>query len=183
MKPLAWLIQGLIAAAGALLGVGVTAPAMTLTTSFGKYDGWVRLLASDLAREQQTTYSLLSGILKLMETSPGIGVLLIVFTCLFPAAKLVLMAAGTETLRRGGRAGTLVKLVHHAGKFSMLDVLVLAMLVLAIKGLPGTSELTLGLGIWLFAASVLLSLVASLLMGRLERQREFDGGQAASSPV
>ncbi|MEL7238030.1 MAG: paraquat-inducible protein A [Planctomycetota bacterium] len=161
-------MQATIGVATVLLGLGLVAPAMTLRTSFGAYDGWVRLLAPDLAAGGVTTYSLASGIWTLLQSSFWIGVLLVVFTCVFPAAKLAVMSAGVEALRQGRDGGWWVKLAHHTGKFSMLDVLVLAMLVLAIKGLPGQSELLLGYGVWLFAGSVVLSLAASLMMKRLE---------------
>jgi len=41
----------------------------------------------------------------------------------------------------------------------MLDVLVIALLVIAIKGLPGGSTVTLGSGFYCFTFSVLLALV------------------------
>ena len=168
-----WLpatLRLLILTAAALLGLGLVAPAMTITTSFGRYDGWVRLVASDLLQDQPATYSLLGGILTLVRGDDfWIGLLLLAFSVCFPTLKLATMAGATETLARGGRGGPLLWLAHHSGKFSMLDVLVLAMLVLAIKGLPGSSTLTLGWGVWTFGASVLLSLLASLLLHRLER--------------
>ena len=169
-----WLpatLRLLILTAAALLGLGLVAPAMTLTTSFGRYDGWVRLVAGDLLQGQPATYSLLGGILTLVRGHDfWIGLLLLGFSVCFPTLKLVTMAGATETLARGGRGGAFLWVAHHSGKFSMLDVLVLALLVLAIKGLPGSSELTLRWGVWTFAASVLLSLVASLLLGQMERR-------------
>jgi hypothetical protein len=49
-------------------------------------------------------------------------------------------------------------------------VLVVAMLVLAIKGLPGGSRIDVRIGVWLFATSVALSLIASILLHRIEKQ-------------
>jgi hypothetical protein len=60
----------------------------------------------------------------------------------------------------------------------MLDVLVLAMIVVAIKGLPGSSEIRLGWGVWAFAGSVVLSLIASVLLHKLERHP-----RAATEPL
>ena len=174
--PPVWLpatLRLLVLTAAALLGIGLVAPAMTITTSFGRYDSWVRLVASDLLQNQPATYSLLGGILTLIRGGQDlwIGLILLLFSVCFPTLKLMTMAGATETLSRGGRGGAFLWLAHHSGKFSMLDVLVLAMLVLAIKGLPGSSELALRWGVWAFAASVLLSLIASLLLGRLEKRR------------
>lgn len=164
------LIRLLVLTSAALLGLGLVAPSMTITTSFGRYDGWLRLIAPEMIREEQVTYSLLGGILTLIELgNVGIGLLLVAFTCVFPTLKLMLMAWAIQTLMAGRRAGRLLSLAHHAGKFSMLDVLVLALLILVIKGLPGSSELWLEWGVWAFAASVILSLIASLLLTGLER--------------
>jgi hypothetical protein len=46
----------------------------------------------------------------------------------------------------------------------MLDVMVIGLLVLAIKGLPGGSEVRLGWGIGAFTASVGMALVGSALL-------------------
>ena len=43
-----------------------------------------------------------------------------------------------------------------------------ALIVVAIKGLPGSTEVKLGWGVWAFAGSVVLSLIASMLLHRLE---------------
>jgi paraquat-inducible protein A len=170
-----WLggfVRLLVLTSAALLGVGLVAPSMTIITTFGRYDSWLRLLAPDIIREERSTYSLLGGIVTLIELGNiGIGVLLVAFTCIFPTLKLMLMAWATQTLMAGRRAGRLLSLAHHAGKFSMLDVLVLALLILAIKGLPGSSELWLEWGVWAFAASVILSLAASLLLTRMEHRQ------------
>ena len=147
------------------LGYGLIAPCMTLETGFGKFDGWIRLLQPRAFGERVTTYSLLGGILELLRRGETfIGGILLVFSCVFPTLKLGLLAYGNELLARGGRSGLMLRLANHAGKFSMLDVTVLALLVLAVKGLPGRSELRLEWGIYAFAASVLLSLLASLLL-------------------
>jgi uncharacterized paraquat-inducible protein A len=43
----------------------------------------------------------------------------------------------------------------------MVEVLLIALLVLVVKGMPGGSEVNIQAGAWLFTASVILSLVAS----------------------
>jgi paraquat-inducible protein A len=161
----------LVLTSAALLGLGLIAPCMTIVTRFGRFDSWVRLLEPEMAGEAETTYSLLGGILAMIDHgSLGIGLLLLGFSCVFPTLKLMLMAWATETLARHRPAGRLLTLAHHTGKFSMLDVMVVALLVLAIKGLPGSSELRLEWGVYAFAASVVLSLLASVLIHRLEKK-------------
>ena len=161
------LIRLLVLVSAVTLGVGLIGPAMTIETGFGRFDGWIRLFEPGAIREQHMTYALLGGILTLIDRGELlIGGILLAFSAVFPTLKLALLAAGNETLARGGRSGVLLRLAGHAGKFSMLDVTVAAFLVLAIKGLPGRSELRLEWGLYAFAASVLLSLAASLLLPR-----------------
>ena len=154
------LARAMLLPAAGLLGVGLVGPTLTITPGFGRWEGWVRLL--DPSQTRPTSYSVLTGILALFRhDAAGLGALLFGFSVIFPIAKLALLAAATAT---GGRGGWLLRLTHHAGKFSMLDVFVVALLVLAIKGLPGDSTAALGWGIYAFAASVVLGILAGWLI-------------------
>ena len=166
-----WPTRLLVLLAAALLGLGLVAPCMTITPAFGEYDTLVRLLHPEYT--QSTTYSVLTGILTLVrQDNAPLGLLLLAFSAVFPTAKLAVMAGATQKLADGRPAGVWMTLAHHTGKFSMLDVLVLALLVLAIKGLPGGSRVTLGWGVWAFAGSVVLSLVLSILLHTLEKRAQ-----------
>lgn len=154
--------------AAALLGTGLVGPCMTIIPHFGELNSWVAFLRPASARP--TTYSVLGGIMALMDHGhAGIGVLLLFFSCFFPSVKLAIMAWAVQALSERRPAGGLLEFAHHTGKFSMLDVLVLALIVVAIRGLPGRTQVVLGWGVWAFAASVILSLVASILLYRLNR--------------
>lgn len=160
-----------IVLAACLLGIGLVAPCMTIVPHFGEFDSWIRMLKPAAGRT--STYSVLSGITGLIQHgNSGIGLLLLFFSCVFPTAKLAVMASAVQQLSLGRPAGRLLELTHHTGKFSMLDVLVLALIVVAIKGLPGSTQVLLGWGVWAFAASVALSLVASILLRRLEKRAD-----------
>src|SRR5436189_5420891 len=164
-----WWVRGLVVASALLLGAGLAGPCMAVQPAFGKLDGWVRLLKPDLARP--TRYSVIGGIVTLIQNGyAALGLLLLAFSVLFPTVKLALMSGSTAALAAGSPAGALVRLAHHAGKFSMLDVFVVGLMVLAIKGLPGGSRITLGWGVAAFAASVVLSMIAALVIRRLERR-------------
>jgi paraquat-inducible protein A len=164
-----WSVRAGIAASAVLLGAGLAGPCMAIEPSFGNLDGWVRLLKPALARP--TRYSVFSGITTLIHNgSIALGLLLLAFSVIFPTAKLAVMAAATAALAEGRSSGPLMKLAHHAGKFSMLDVFVVGLIVLAIKGLPGGSRVTLGWGVAAFAASVVLSMLTALVIQRLERR-------------
>ena len=163
-----WSVRALIVLSALLLGAGLAGPCMAVEPSFGPYEGWVRLLKPTLARP--TRYSVIGGILALIRNkSVALGLLLLAFSVVFPSIKLAVMAAATAALAQGRPAGPLMKLAHHAGKFSMLDVFVVGLIVLAIKGLPGGSRVTLGWGVAAFAASVVLSMVAGMFIQWLER--------------
>ncbi len=165
------LTHAVILIAAVLLGLGLVGPCMRVVPNFGEFDSWIRLLKPSAGRTSE--YSVLSGILAMIARgSVGIGLLLLFFSGVFPTIKLAVMAWATQVLSSGRRAGWLLDLTHHAGKFSMLDVLVLALIVIAIKGLPGNTEVQLGWGVWAFAGSVVMSLVASMLLHRLEKRMQ-----------
>ena len=172
MNRLPLIIRAALVIASVLLGLGLVAPCLTIEPSMGAaFDSWLRLLKPD--ELQPTTYSILGGILELMRTdSPGLGLLLLAFSVVFPTVKLATLWWGVSILKRGRPAGAALWITHHAGKFSMLDVMVVAVFIVAIKGLPGDTEVTIGWGLFAFAASVILSIIASLLVTRLERAIE-----------
>jgi paraquat-inducible protein A len=179
-----WSVRGVIAVSAVLLGAGLAGPCMAIEPSFGKYDGWVRLLKPDLARP--TRYSVFGGILALIENgNAALGLMLMAFSVVFPTVKLAVMAGATSALAVGRPSGALMKLAHHTGKFSMLDVFVVGLIVLAIKGLPGGSRITLGWGVGAFAASVVLSLIGGFGVHWLERRtplpRETDFGEGGGT--
>lgn len=166
-----WAGRLMVVASGALLGAGLVGPCMTIIPSLGELDFWVRLLKPGMGRP--TTYSMLGGIIEIMRHENWwIGVLLLTFSCVFPTVKLTIMSAALSLLARGRSGGVLLEFAHHTGKFSMLDVLVIALVVIAVNGLPGRTAVQLHWGVYVFAASVVLSLAASVLLNRLQRGAE-----------
>jgi paraquat-inducible protein A len=152
-----------------MLGFGLVGPCMTIVPNFGEFDSWIRLLKPSAG--QVSSYSVLSGILAMIDHgNVGIGLLLLFFSFIFPTLKLAVMASAVPVLAGGRPAGWLLTAAHHTGKFSMLDVIVLALIVIAIKGLPGNTEVQLGWGVWAFAGSVVTSIIASMLLHRLEKR-------------
>lgn len=165
-RPRLLAVALLLTLATLTLGLGLVGPCMTIVPRMGPFTGWIRALQPH--QLQPTTYSILSGIAAMRQHgNPGIAALLLGFSVVFPILKLSAMTAGAVGLRLGQRPHLAVRLTHHLGKFSMLDVLVIGLLVLAIKGLPGGSEVRLRWGIWAFAASVALSLLVSILLHRV----------------
>jgi uncharacterized paraquat-inducible protein A len=166
------MIRLLLLAASVLLGVGLVAPCMTIQPSMGEpWDSWLTLL--DPSELEPTTYSILGGIFELMRTdSLWLGLILLAFSVVFPAFKLATLWWAVSVLKQGQPGGPALWITHHGGKFSMLDVMVIAVFIVAIKGLPGDTQVTIGWGLFTFAASVVLSIVASLMVKRLEHASE-----------
>lgn len=142
------------------LGFGLVMPAITIQPNFGDITPWVLLFDPRLG--SASSYSVLSSIEVLIASGEVmVGVLLLFFSLLFPVAKL----SALWHLCEQDNNPTWFK-VHRRllmfSKYSMLDVFVLALIVVAVKGLPGGSEVHLGAGVVFFAISTILTLLVSL---------------------
>jgi paraquat-inducible protein A len=93
--------------------------------------------------------------------------ILFVFTICFPLVKLTAMLTLWLYPRVGAEhARNLFHFVSNMGKWSMLDVFVVAILVLTIKS-SGIANIRVGDGFFLFFVSVMLTQFASLWTGRV----------------
>jgi hypothetical protein len=151
--------------AGLLLLVGIFAPSFTMIPKFGNgfFERLVRLfVSSDLEPRQ---FSLIGGILHLFQQHElFVGAIILLFSVAFPVAKL---AAIVLFLHRGpSAAGRYLKLLESLGKWSMLDVFVIASLVICFKGFPGGTHIQVQWGIYVFAISILLTMQATYALKR-----------------
>lgn len=138
-----------------LLITGILLPCMTVHPQAGAFTSFIKMLAPK--EFEPTTYSILSGIFSMIQNgSVAIGVMLLLFSVVFPIWKLATFIYVTFRTKKSPSKS--LDLAVKLGKYSMLDVFVLAVLVIAIKGLPGGTKLDLEAGIYFFSASVLLSL-------------------------
>jgi paraquat-inducible protein A len=112
--------------------------------------------------------SVVSGIVTLFrEGEYFLFVVLTLFTLVFPCAKLGLLTIiWLERNHDLTRVRRVHEWVEHAGKWSMLDVFVVAILIVAMKS-AAIAELHIGLGLYLFTFSVIATQLASLLVARL----------------
>lgn len=139
----------------ALLAVGLVAPCMTFVSRMGG--------ATEIARAvglvpEPATYSVLSGIRTLFESGDvAIGCVLLVFSVVFPVSKLIVVRLALQAAARGEEARALLRAVAVASKYSMVDVFVIALLVVASKSMPGGSSVELEWGTFAFAAAAVLS--------------------------
>lgn len=144
-----WLCHGILA-------MGLTAPCMTIVARMGE--------ATDIAQElgflpEPESYSVLSGILALFDNGDiAIGILLLVFSVLFPVTKLIAVRLTLRVVPGGQAPHRLLSVIAILSKYSMIDVFVIALLVIASKTLPGGSEINLRWGTFAFAAAALLSM-------------------------
>lgn len=145
-----------------LLVVALFAPCFTLEPHFGqgKLEG---LLAwwnpNSVARQ---TFSLVGGIGSFYEHHEWIlGTLVLLFSILFPLLKLIVL--GFVLHEDLGHKSSLSSWLSILGKWSMLDVLVVAFLVILFKAFPGGTRVRAEWGIFLFGGSVVLSMLATQL--------------------
>lgn len=147
LAPRAWLIRGLVLASITLLVAGAIAP----------------LLTTERFYFVSNTFSLASGLIQLAARQQYlVAALIVVFSFCVPVAKAVVtwLAVSDRKAR-----SPLFTLADRFGKWSMLEVFVAALLITALK-LDPVVEATLHYGVWLLAASVVLSGIASQLIPR-----------------
>ena len=127
----------------------------------GFFERLVRLfVSSDLEPRQ---FSLVGGIWHLFaERELFIGGVILLFSVVFPLAKL---AAIIRAVHLGPEASARhLKMVESLGKWSMVDVFVIASLVICFKGFPGGTHIQVQWGIYVFAVSVVLTMLATWAM-------------------
>lgn len=103
----------------------------------------------------------------LLEGEYFLFTVLTLFTLVFPCVKLGLLAViWIERDHNLMRVRRLHQWVEHLGKWSMLDVFVVAILIVAMKS-AAVAELHIGLGLYLFTFSVIATQFASAFVARL----------------
>ena len=88
----------------------------------------------------------------------ALGIIILVFSVIFPIVKLGLFY---HILNEGEPNNGITNFVHKWGRFSMLDVYIVAILILTIRSLPGGAQIKPSWGLVLFTISILLSLYIS----------------------
>lgn len=92
---------------------------------------------------------------------------LTLFTLVFPCAKLALLGIiWAEREHHLTRVRRLHRWVEHLGKWSMLDVFVVAILIVAMKS-AAVADLQIGPGLYLFTFSVIATQLASVIVAKL----------------
>lgn len=138
-------------AATLAFGIGIWAPMLTLT----------KLILI------QNTFSVVSGIWQLyLKGEYLLFIILSLFTLVLPVIKLGLLFYAWNRPRTAHEKS--LRWMEILGKWSMMDVFVVAILIMSVKlGPLATTELHYGL--YLFSASVVMLMIASRLVYRRVR--------------
>lgn len=144
-------IPALIILAALLFGTGVFFPFFHVT-KFWVFDSGVSVVAGIITLFQEREYFLFA--------------VLTLFTLVFPCAKLGLLAViWLERAQDLARVRRLHGWVASLGKWSMLDVFVVAILIVAMKS-AAVAEIHIGAGLYLFTFSVIATQFASAWVAR-----------------
>lgn len=120
------------------------------------------------------TFSILSGIEALWhEKHRSLAVVVFVFSIVFPAVKLSLLTYLWMQDARDPMRKNVVRMLGWMGRWSMLDVFVVAVTIVIAK-LSGFADAKARIGIYLFGSSVILTMIAAW---RIERLGERSAGR------
>lgn len=148
----AWRLRALLALAAVLLGIGLCAPMLTIEQFI-----FIR-----------NRFSVLSGIWQLaLEGQYLLFLVVFIFSVLLPVLKLlVLLRLTGAAIHHDSRLPRYLRLMHSYGRWSMLDVFVVAVLVVAVK-LGTFADVQVHYGLYAFAGAVLLTLYLTAKVSRL----------------
>jgi paraquat-inducible protein A len=153
---------------------------MTIVPRFGEFTSAVKALIPHFDRTE--TISIAGGILALLgDGKYFVAAIILTFSVLFPLWKLGVIWHSLNAVEAGGRLDRQLHVIEKLGKFSMVDIFVIALLVLAVKGLPGGSAVTLHWGVIAFAASALISMNLPALLEKLVAERELRSKECRAS--
>jgi paraquat-inducible protein A len=146
------ILQALLCVASLLLGIGLIAPMVTIKKFI-----FVR-----------NTFSVLSGAMEMLkEGQLFLFVVVFGFSVLLPIAKLwVLFKLVRFSANTDSKTQYLLKLMHKYGRWSMLDVYVVAVLVVALK-LGAIANVQVHVGLFAFAAAVFITMYVTERMNSL----------------
>ena len=128
----------------------------------------------------ENTFSVLSGVIELLEEGKIFLFLLITgFSIVLPVLKLwVLYRLVSKSAAMEKSVRKLLHWMHLYGKWSMLDVFVVAILVVAVK-LGAIADVEMRFGLYAFAASVLLTMyITSSIVGLTNQAGSTPPGRA-----
>ena len=119
---------------------------------------------------RKNTYSVVGGVVALYNQKDYVlAAVIFIFSCVFPIVKLLSLLLLWFVPFDSDQRGKVVTWLGHLGKWSMLDVYVVALTIVIAKSstlLKAKPEL----GIYYFGASVVLSILTSTRIERLSKK-------------
>lgn len=157
LHPTLRTVPWLIAASSLLLAAGLSLPLMTVEKSV-------------LWRHWKNTYSVFTGIVNLAQEGDwGLALIIFFFSIVFPVTKLsALWAIWAVKLDDASRA-TLLHWLALLGKWSMLDVFVVAIMVVAAK-LRSLTTVQPQVGVYVFGVSIIVSMITTQYIESLAKR-------------
>jgi paraquat-inducible protein A len=108
------------------------------------------------------TFSLLGGIGHMFSEGEWLlGVVILLFSVLFPLFKLVIQMV--LIFEKSDMSKRWLTFLHYSGKWSMLDVFVVAILLSSIK-IGAIAEVTVHAGLYCFTMAVIASMMLSMMI-------------------
>ncbi|WP_269540173.1 paraquat-inducible protein A [Cerasicoccus fimbriatus] len=116
------------------LGVGLVLPCMTMEPGFWGLENFLPIA-------DPQSKSIISGIVHLFRSGDVfLAFILLAFSVVFPIWKLCVLYGAVYQIENHEKMSASVKFADKLGKFSMLDVIVMGMLVLSFQSFPGGSR-------------------------------------------
>ncbi len=151
------------------------APTMQTEPRLTLYDGDYTEVMHLLFPEEfkVSSFSIIDGISHMWHGgAKGIASLIFGFSIVFPVLKLLILWMASLKLSQKKCPGKSLKFVEKLGKFSMIDVFVISVLIVTVKGLPGGSLIHAEWGLYIFALSVVLSIIAGFMLAHRAHEQE-----------
>jgi paraquat-inducible protein A len=140
-----WDIDPLLWTSAIALGIGLFAPILTFK----------KLL---FYKSTVSIYSVLIGLLQ--EKEIILFLIIFIFSVIFPVAKILMIALTRYAPSETQRSDKYLRFLGQISKWSMLDVFLVALLVVIVR-LGVFGKVTVRWGIYVFAAAVILSTLAT----------------------
>ncbi|MET0103190.1 MAG: paraquat-inducible protein A [Sedimenticola sp.] len=150
------VLNFLLICAGLLLYIGLTAPMITI-------EKFIFI---------SNSFSVTSGVMELYRNGETMLFLIIgIFSVVLPILKLLLFMLINLLEKQSQRMKRYLHLMHDYGRWSMLDVFVVAVMVVSVK-LDAIAKVYVHSGLYAFGAAVILTMLVTAWVVRLSYKME-----------
>jgi len=112
----------------------------------------------------KSEYSVIRGVLELARQGDYVLAVVLLFFCvIFPIVKLLTLLAIWEVKLTDDKRGQFLKWLGTLGKWSMLDVFVVAIIIVIVK-LDPLAKTQAQIGVYIYAAAIFCSLISTMVV-------------------